>query len=72
MVGCSMWYILQMVTMVVLSWRLIMMGRLHIQNTMDMGAMGAYDEKPDPFHFEYGVHDDKYYTDFSEVRSGDE
>merc|ERR1719228_1321628 len=31
-----------------------------------------YDEKPDPFHFEYGVHDDKYYTDFSEVRSGDE
>ena len=31
-----------------------------------------YDEKPDPFHFQYGVHDDKYYTDFSEVRSGDE
>ena len=31
-----------------------------------------YDEKPDPFHFEYGVHDDKYHTDFSEVRSGDE
>merc|ERR1712237_138123 len=31
-----------------------------------------YDERPDPFHFQYGVHDDKYYTDFSEVRSGDE
>ena len=31
-----------------------------------------YDEQPDPFHFEYGVHDDKYYTDFSEVRTGDE
>ena len=31
-----------------------------------------YDEKPDPFHFQYGVHDDKYHTDFSEVRSGDE
>merc|ERR1712098_922178 len=31
-----------------------------------------YNEKPDPFHFQYGVHDDKYYTDFSEVRSGDE
>ena len=29
-------------------------------------------EKPDPFHFEYGVHDDHYYTDFSEHRSGDE
>ena len=29
-------------------------------------------EQPDPFHFEYGVHDDKYYTDFSESRSGDE
>merc|ERR1712236_129799 len=40
MVGCSMWCTLQMVTMVVLSWRLIMMGRLHIQNTMDMGDMG--------------------------------
>merc|ERR1719153_284843 len=40
MVGCSMWYTMQMVTMVVLSWRLIMMGRLHIQNTMDMGDMG--------------------------------
>merc|ERR1719153_622928 len=39
MVGCSMWYTLQMVTMVVLSWRLIMTGRLHIQNTMDMGPM---------------------------------
>ena len=33
---------------------------------------GGYDEKPDPFHFEYGVHDDKYHTDFSEQRSGDE
>ena len=32
----------------------------------------GYDEKPDPFHFEYGVHDDKYHTDFSEQRSGDE
>ena len=32
----------------------------------------GYDERPDPFHFQYGVHDDKYYTDFSEVRSGDE
>ena len=31
-----------------------------------------YNEHPDPFHFQYGVHDDKYYTDFSEVRSGDE
>eukprot|EP00091_Calanus_sinicus_P000352 TRINITY_DN1028_c0_g1_i1.p2 TRINITY_DN1028_c0_g1~~TRINITY_DN1028_c0_g1_i1.p2 ORF type:complete len:131 (-),score=37.51 TRINITY_DN1028_c0_g1_i1:32-424(-) len=31
----------------------------------------GYDERPDPFHFQYGVHDDKYYTDFSEVRSGD-
>ena len=31
-----------------------------------------YDEHPDPFKFEYGVHDDKYYTDFSEHRSGDE
>merc|ERR1711970_171426 len=31
-----------------------------------------YVERPDPFHFQYGVHDDKYYTDFSEVRSGDE
>merc|ERR1712215_406918 len=41
------------------------------------GAVGGhggdhYDERPDPFHFQYGVHDDKYYTDFSEVRSGDE
>merc|ERR1712014_293098 len=32
----------------------------------------VYDERPDPFHFEYGVHDDKYHTDFSEQRSGDE
>ena len=22
-----------------------------------------YDERPDPFHFEYGVHDDKYHTE---------
>ena len=36
------------------------------------GHDGGYDEQPDPFHFEYGVHDDKYYTDFSEQRSGDE
>merc|ERR1719234_2671706 len=41
------------------------------------GAVGGhggdhYDERPDPFHFQYGVHDDKYYTDVSEVRSGDE
>ena len=28
--------------------------------------------QPDPFHFTYGVHDDKYHTDFSESRSGDE
>merc|ERR1719260_412268 len=41
MVGCSMWYTLQMVTMVVLSWRLVMMGRQHIQNIMDMGDMGV-------------------------------
>merc|ERR1712121_95211 len=31
-----------------------------------------YNEKPDPFHFKYGVHDDKYYTDFNEERYGDE
>merc|ERR1711970_1251716 len=31
-----------------------------------------YNEKPDPFHLKYGVHDDKYYTDFGEERSGDE
>ena len=31
----------------------------------------SYDEKPDPFHFTYGVHDDQYYTDFSESRTGD-
>merc|ERR1712074_148454 len=24
------------------------------------------------FHFEYGVHDDKYHTDFSEQRTGNE
>ena len=28
-------------------------------------------EEPDPFHFEYGVHDDHYYTDFRESREGD-
>ena len=35
---------------------------------------GGYQEnyQPDPFSFTYGVHDDHYYTDFSEVRSGDE
>merc|ERR1711892_332701 len=32
----------------------------------------VYDERPDPFHFEYGVHDVKYHTDFIEQRSGDE
>merc|ERR1719312_1877721 len=32
----------------------------------------VYDERPDPFPFEYGVPDDKYHTDFSEQRSGDE
>merc|ERR1712198_72814 len=36
------------------------------------GSHGGYDEHPDPFHFEYGVHDDKYHTDFSEQRTGDE
>ena len=36
------------------------------------GHGGDYHEQPDPFKFEYGVHDDKYYTDFSEHRSGDE
>merc|ERR1719347_1701616 len=35
------------------------------------GHGGGYDYSPDPFHFQYGVHDDKYYTDFSEVRTGD-
>merc|ERR1712098_757128 len=24
-----------------------------------------YNEKPDPFHFKYGVHDDKYHTDLA-------
>ena len=33
---------------------------------------GDYHEQPDPFAFEYGVHDDQYYTDFSEPGSGDE
>merc|ERR1711970_369747 len=32
----------------------------------------AYDYSPDPFHFQYAVHDAKYYTDFSEARTGDE
>ena len=36
------------------------------------GYNGGYDEKQDPFYFKYGVHDDKYYTDFTEERSGDE
>ena len=36
------------------------------------GHGGYYHEQPDPFKFEYGVHDDKYYTDFSEHRAGDE
>ena len=36
------------------------------------GYNGGYDEHPDPFYFKYGVHDDKYYTDFTEERSGDE
>merc|ERR1711915_669384 len=36
------------------------------------GGHDGYDEHPDPFHFEYGVHDDKYHTDFSEQRTGDE
>ena len=29
------------------------------------GHGGGYDEHPDPFHFQYGVHDDQYNTDFS-------
>ena len=36
------------------------------------GHGGDYNEQPDPFKFEYGVHDDHYYTDFSEHRAGDE
>merc|ERR1719312_1832796 len=34
---------------------------------------GGYQEnyQPDPFSFTYGVHDDHYYTDFSESRHGD-
>merc|ERR1712215_436418 len=36
------------------------------------GHGGDYHEQPDPFKFEYGVHDDHYYTDFSEHRAGDE
>ena len=36
------------------------------------GHGGDYHEHPDPFKFEYGVHDDHYYTDFSEHRAGDE
>ena len=46
-----------------------------IQLLLDSSGYGynrGYDEKPDPFYFQYGVHDDKYHTDFSEVRSGDE
>jgi len=44
----------------------------HIGGHSSGGYEESYDEKPDPFHFEYGVHDDKYYTDFSEQRTGDE
>ena len=36
------------------------------------GGGEYYDEHPDPFHYKYGVHDDKYYTDFGEERTGDE
>merc|ERR1712055_167920 len=36
------------------------------------GHVQAYDYSPDPFHFQYAVHDAKYYTDFSEARTGDE
>merc|ERR1719312_1615537 len=36
------------------------------------GHGDEYNERPDPFHFEYGVHGDKYHTDYSEQRSGDE
>ena len=35
------------------------------------GHHDDYHEQPDPFSFEYGVHDDHYHTDFSEHRSGD-
>ena len=45
---------------------------VHHSSHGDGHSDGGYDEKPDPFHFEYGVHDDKYYTDFSELRTGDE
>ena len=43
----------------------------HVVNSVPVHG-GDYHEQPDPFAFEYGVHDDKYYTDFSEHRSGDE
>merc|ERR1719260_713284 len=36
----------------------------------DVGHGG--DHYADPFHFEYGVHDDKYHTEFHEERYGDE
>ena len=37
------------------------------------GGHGGYQDnyQPDPFHFNYGVHDDYHHTDFSEQRSGD-
>ena len=35
------------------------------------GHHDDYHEQPDPFSFEYGVHDDHYHTDFSEHRAGD-
>ena len=35
------------------------------------GAGHDHYEQPDPFTFEYGVHDDHYHTDFSEHRAGD-
>jgi len=47
----------------------------HVSHDVGHSSGGyGYDEyeKPDPFQFEYGVHDDHYYTDFSEHRSGDE
>ena len=30
-----------------------------------------HNEKPDPFHFEYGVNAEKYHTNFQEARTGD-
>jgi len=47
----------------------------HVSHDVGHSSGGyGYDEyeKPDPFQFEYGVHDDHYHTDFSEHRSGDE